>query len=434
MNSIIDTRLRILSEGYDYIAIGNEISKEKTQIESVGTFFNKRDKLFLVLSNHSILTDSNIYIILDTIEGDAMIPLNEYFYNYYEICEIDTLVIHLNRQIMDDYNTIFEGIEIVNIDDIDFNLRDVDDNIYSFLCPYNEGFKKLNCKINQFIDIRYNNPVLPEMPVFLSSLLEEDHDFFLSEIKSFEGISGSLVFNGENIIGIHSGINEDTLVITPLILINNVLNQINLYNSFTGFCKFYVNTKIVDDEMIVVNNVMSYNIYSKIGFLLNKHDVIYSLDGIEIDDNGFVLDPQLNIPISINHYILFNKSINEINKFYIKRSKNVKKTHYYIQCGNRDITSCLNVNIRSEPVFYSYRNKVYAKICPKLIDFIKKYRNFTSVNIESLISTYSDGYKNDYILLFDNDKNYSLFRTIDDNLKVKNISNKHIDSCIEICV
>jgi hypothetical protein len=92
--------------------------------------------------------------------------------------------------------------------------------------------------------------------------------------------------------------------------------------------------------------------------------------------------------------------------------------HVEITTGNRDIYSCININILANKIsYFPVDDKLYCEINPELFKLLLKYRDFSETDsiYKSFNLRYSDEYSNTKkIILCSNDKNeYCIFTNRD---------------------
>ena len=354
------------------------------------------DRFYLISSAHDLVNDS--------IESIDNIKLNKF--KKILIPEIDLLIYEIPNL---DFNCI-------DLKDNKYSINDVDEKKPLYFVNKNLEIQNVNIQFMQ--KSKYNNACYPDMLKY----------FGKSNCNNIIGSSGSPIFDDDyNIYGILSGFGDEYLNITPFFFVKRILDELINYNSFSGLCNFWHDTKISKRKLLISKKEnINYNLYQKNGIIkfgkLLKHDEILSLDNKNIT-NGMIFCDLLNMEIDLDSYITITKTIHNINSFYIYRSKNLFTKYFRIYTGNRDIYSAYNINMKDDLLLTKeVDNKVFIKINPMLFNYISEYR---LVHIdEKLMNVFklkqSEIFDNKYLLVEDKLLKKNIFEEIPDSyLSVK---------------
>ena len=304
---------------------------------------------YVISVGHNIETCNLNYIKFDNNE----IYLNE---KRIIIPELDLIIFYFNNE---------EKLDFFNIKNNKFNI--VYDAYY-----YNEN-EIININNLEIDKCSYNNPCLPDMLMYKG---------ILDNYIDTKGLSGSPIFNNENIIGIQCGQTNNTreIIIIPFFFVFRILDEIKIYNEFYGLCFFNIDL----EENIISNNIeIDYNQFSRLNNCkvnnLQKGDYIKSLDNIKIRENK-IFCSLLNIDLDINDYITINKTIQDKNNFEIIRDSNKNKKEINILSGNIDIKSCYSLDFNN----FSLEDKlVEGMVCKEVNPELFRY--LISIGLKSKI-------------------------------------------------
>lgn len=353
------------------------------------------DKFYIVSSAHNLARDS-----IDRIDNESLSEFKKIL-----VPEIDLVIYEISNL----------GLNYIDLKDNKYSINDVDEKKQLYFVNKNLDIQNVNILFMQ--KSKYNNACYPDMLKYYGK----------SKCADLIGSSGSPIFDDDcNIYGILSGFGDEYLNITPFFFVKRILDELIKYNSFSGLCNFWHDTKILNRNLLISKKEdVNYNLYQKNGVMklgkLLKNDEILRLDGKNII-NGMIFSDLLNMEIDIDSYITITKTIHNINSFYIYRSKNIFNKYFTIYTGNRDIYSAYNINMKDDLLLTrEVDNKVFIKINPMLFNYISEYR---PVHIDDKLMNV---FKLKQSEIFDN--NYLL---VEDKLLKKNIFEEIPDSYLSV--
>lgn len=207
----------------------------------------------------------------------------------------------------DDVNIYLDN---VNFTSANYILSDINDKNFYF-----HTFGNINIKcINN--EICFKNMINPNIYSFVfieSEISKEDKETYEQQL-----ISGTPLYNDDNIfMGFIYNINDKINVI-PTITINKIINDEPLTN-------IYFNADINENDNTSLLVSQSYNRNILVG------DIICKLDEIPLSPSGLILNSQLNINIPLHTYIWYSNT----------------KSHTLGILRNKD---SLNINIKTENI------------------------------------------------------------------------------------
>lgn len=192
------------------------------------------------------------------------------------------------------------------------------------------------------------------------------------------GNSGGPVFDEHNtVIGIvHQGIDagQNLGYFIPVSLLKNVLSQIHTFGDFKGLVDFDIKTQRLenkylrkhaglegDEEGLVINSIDENNPLSKFLF---KHDVLMTVDGYQISNQGTVK----RFGSNLNYKHLFHeKKPGDLITLIIKRNKKNLTLHLPLQSviGEHRIVDPIRYN--EKPSFITYAGLVFTPLSTNYI-------------------------------------------------------------------
>ena len=347
-----------------------------------------------VRSSFTIKYAGYIYIIsaAHNISENSQIKLKNQNLNIISkiiIPEIDLIVIQVDNENFCEY----ENISHFDYDNFDnsyyYNQKSI--SKIEFLCA----------------DIsKYNNNCLPDMLKLI----------FKYEDQNLEGYSGSPIFNGNQIVGLISGHDENYIQVIPFIFVKRVLNEIYNYKKFSGLCGFFYKLNVTRTSTIVSKQILSHSYYSQNYDSLKVNDILYKIDDMLIT-NEQVYFEELKSSISIQHYILLTKTVNDVISLKVLRDNNMID----VILGCRDLNSGLMFNIKSCNYDYIFENGNYfMPINYKTYEFISYFRNISQDKKLNNIfkNKILNKNSNKNILIFDLDNKINILNTKNDDYLV----------------
>ena len=373
-------------------------------------------RIFIICTNHSTLGTENNYIVN-----------NGFGYNItgikYSIPEIDLCLFEESEEV----RQITKIYKIEDINELNINIKNIDNDVFQFIIPFNDKFMSLQCTIDKFTKLKYNNICLPEMPVFIGKLTGESIEKIKLSNVNIEGGSGTPIYKENKLYGFLSGCYDSgNIVIIPIFMVKRIISEILQNNTFSGLCKIYFGVDSLNSNTYIKNmSNVDCNSNLKIkkkNTKLKKKDVILKLDGNTVI-NKMVYDDNLKTYIDIDTYIIINKTVNCLNTYLISRPNNKSNKIVQILNGNVSINSILNINILSERInYYEVNDKyIYAEICPRLFDLLLKYRNYSET--DKIYSIMNPRYeRNKLAILCDTkDNSYSIFNNETNKIDVRKL-------------
>lgn len=335
------------------------------------------NRFYLISSAHNLASDS-----IDSIDDEILSKFKKIL-----IPEIDLVIYEISNL----------DLNYIDLKDNKYSINDVDEKKQLYFVDKN--FEIQNVNIHYMEKCKYNNACYPDMLKYIGK----------SNCNDIVGSSGGPIFDDNcNIYGILSGFGDEYLNITPFFFVKRILDELIQYNSFSGLCNFWHDTKILRRNLVVAKKEdVNYNLYQKSEFIklgkLLKNDEILSLDDKNII-NGMIFSDLLNMEIDVDSYITITKTIHSLNSFYVYRSKNLFTKYFRIYTGNRDIYSAYNINMKDDLLLTrEVDNKVFIKINPMLFNYISGYR---PVHLDNkLMNVFklkqSEIFENNYLLVED---------------------------------
>lgn len=394
-------------------------------LESICFTIEINGRFFIICTNHSVLNTQNNFIVNEEdvykITGSKV-----------SIPELDLCIIEEKISIKNITNSYL----LKDINELNVNIKNIDNDIFQFIIPFNDNYMSLQCTIDKFTKMKYNNICFPEMPVFIGKLTGESIEKIKLRNVNIEGGSGTPIFKDNKLYGFLSGYYDScNIVIIPIFMIRRIIWELLEYNKFGGLCKVYYDVDSLNSNTFIKNmSNVDCNANLKIkkkNVRLKKKDIILKLDGNTVS-NKMVYDNNLKIYIDLDTYIVINKTEFCINNYLISRPNNKSNKIVQIISGNVSVNSILNINILSERInFYEINNKyIYAEICPRLFDLLIKYRNYSDA--DKIYSVMNPRYeRNKLAILCDTrDNSYSIFNNETNNIdiqKLKVIENQSLE-------
>jgi hypothetical protein len=201
------------------------------------------------------------------------------------------------------------------------------------------------------------------------------------EVEDYNGMSGSILMNDTNIIGMVLCKSNKILMAIPIVLILNFMTNELKYIKF--------NYDIVDFTLEKKYNGLYINdiINKKYNSTINVGDVIVSCENQEINDVGEIYCDELKLYITIDTFIMLH------NKNYIDiQILNINETFENIICYKYDIEHICKIFIQKQNKIFNINGLIFTELSEELIiENVKNGMNY---------------YKEIYNSLFDNSEKY----------------------------
>lgn len=293
---------------------------------NIGNIFKINGKIYILTCFHCIKNTMEQFIIINGIHHKCKIKFVS------DELELACL------EIIDPPN----DLKFFILADFDVNFGKIDNQV--IIQTYNIDDYCQNEKLNELVlngnivDIldtnmdklkSINMPYIPRYSIKLSRKFDDIHEL--------SGLSGSLVFTKNNIIGMISAVENSLLNVIPAYVILRFLNEIKLRNSFDGLCtivgKFTQcdftkenSTKqiygyIIDDTYDINYNNYKYGESIQSGMNLKKNDIILEINNIKFNNNWTIYDNKIDRNLDFRSYIALNYMCGEKIPFKIMRPK-----------------------------------------------------------------------------------------------------------------
>ncbi|ARF11751.1 hypothetical protein Klosneuvirus_2_187 [Klosneuvirus KNV1] len=379
-----------------------------TQYISIGNLFEINNRVYVLSCNHCIkhtmkqnfiINDKNFQCTLKFFSDELELALLE-IHNLntkYTLLTIADLEMEVNTKVKN---------VLINTLDIEDYLEHKPAKQITIECSkYRTEYKKLE-SLN-----------MPELPVIT---MEINNDIKID----MHGISGSLVYYDNKIIGIVSKNIDNKLSVIPGRNIYRFLTEIIKTNEFNGLCTIIgdisivnfetdegksVNGLQVDDTLNINYNDFEYKEKNTKCLNLKTNDVIFKIDSKNITDNGYIFDDKLQSYIDYRTFISLNYICGDEISLRIMRCTDIKNNDYKeksIVLRARPLNSLKYIPLISKNNIFEYHGLVFGEISENIIN------DYIDVGIHlgySLKDYYiNKPYRNDQIqivVLLDIDKN-----------------------------
>lgn len=275
------------------------------------------------------------------------------------------------------------------------NINNYEDSIYKI---YNSN---ITLKYDLIECIELKSTIFPHIPIIKFNIYTND----LSDLSDLRGLSGSVVYTNDKIIGLLTSNYQKTIEILPFEFIIDIINVTHNY------CRRYCPLQI--------NNNMILKSYKS----LKKNDMIIKIDNIPINDFGDIYYEKYDLIIPLKTYILLKNSkyidiqicryINKIKKYYY--------TKYLIDKFNE---AYISINFRENSKQINLKNFIVKELSE---EYIAKYnKNICDIN--------DDIYSNKKILYIDDITNIKMSNIdLKENIYIlKKISGHNINNINQI--
>ena len=262
-------------------------------------FLNYIDKYYIIFTNHSSNKDSLDFIKIDN--NLYKINGNKTIYPH-----IDLVIFEINDEFLIDTFVFF------NIERNNYDLNDLTKNKTLFVKSIQKTYVNLDINILCLTKYKYTSDSNYDIMMILFNFNKSSINYLNKTEESLFGDSGTLIFNGDKILGIFSSNINGDFVIIPFAIISNIIKNNNIAKLFFELKNNFVNK---------INNKINYNFINKKKryIKLYKNDILLELDDIPINEQGLIYDKNINLEIPLDLYFQMNKSNNKLNKFKIIR-------------------------------------------------------------------------------------------------------------------
>jgi hypothetical protein len=297
---------------------------------SVGNIFNINNRKLVLTCFHSIN--------------------NGYKFNIYNArnkfeCGIDNISDELELGLLN--IGLAKNINCYSLDDLILSKK-IDKNLYIKSIDINKYCKtkkveeiKLKCKFKEIFNSNKDKITslnLPDIPI-ITVMLDKQYD----DVSELNGISGSLLMSNNKVIGMVTLILNSLIYIIPSYVIHRFLTEIRDTNEFNGICTLVgnftsccfnkddrstdpINGIIVDETYDINYNQYRYKLPNQC-LNIKKGDIIFELNGLEINNEMCVYDSNFGGWIDFRTYISLNYMCGETINLKIMRLM-VKKNDY----------------------------------------------------------------------------------------------------------
>jgi len=317
--------------------------------------------------------------IIDNINNKSTIFFDQHLNLFFIRFEEESLFYEL-----DNYD-IYELLKN-NYDTTDIKCKWLDTSINGF--KYYETDKKI---ISNYY-YPNSNYCLPPVPYLICN--NENNEI---------PITGAVILNNNNLIGIVSYI-CDEIIITPLMSIIRSLNYFNGHRM--NIMKINTeNVKLTSKNMTEYGLLVKSNYYNKLKKynndmtdLLFKGTIITMIDDNKIDEDGYIINDEINIPYQSYIWLLTNDS--NINLEIYNRCKKINETYNIKIINKREIKyefTKHNFGVNIDKIKYiKYNNKYIIQLNDKFIEILKSIMNN---DIIKYLENYKFNIKNTKILV-----------------------------------
>jgi len=262
----------------------------------------------------------------------------------------------------------------INIKNINFH----ENSIYKV---YNSN---ITLKYDNIECIELKSTIFPNIPILKFNVHTND-------LRGLSGLSGSIVYTNDKIMGLLTSNYENTIEILPFEFIIDIINI--TYTYCRRYCPLQINNNII---------MKSYK-------SLKKNDMIIEIDNIDINDFGEIYYEKYNLLIPLKTYILLKPSryidikicrcINKIKKYFNTRYLIDKFNEAYVTINFRENSKEINIkNIMIKELSEEYIAKYNKKICDINDDIYSNKKILYIDNINNIKLSNIDLENNIYIL------------------------------------
>lgn len=250
-----------------------------------------------------------------------------------------------------------------------------------------------SCEIVKNICIKNHHiksVIVPKIPMY---------EFELNKSCDAHGLSGSVLTNDENILGMVVCKLNKIIMAIPLLLILNFMNNHLKYIKFNyDFVDFTLDKKY---NGLYINNIIN----KKYNDTLNLGDVVVSCENQEINDDGEIYCDEIKLYVTIDTFIMLN------NKNYVDITiLNSKETFENIICFKYDIELICKIFIQKQNKYINLNGLIFTELSEELmIENIKKGMNYYKDIYNSLFDNYENEKYIVLILNINSNKKYNKF-------------------------
>jgi hypothetical protein len=360
------------------------------------------DTLLKFLGLYNTFNQIDLYIEDLSIPVGKGIKIDRYVLTLYHITKDRNMYINKNYDIT--YKSIFK-IEEYDIDILCDTNKSVDDLIeklgeikYLKIADIiTDNITKVyrSDLLLKFIEIKcteLTSTLFPPIPIIMFNIYNRR---LLGEYE-LEGLSGSIVYDNDKIIGILTSNYNDNIEILPFEFIFDII--INNHKFGRRYC-----------SIVFDNNKIIYKIQN-----FNKNDRVININDVRIDEENNIYYQKYNLNIPVHTYLLLYDETHVI--FHIERLiKNIKKI-FTINYKINVFKNNLLINFRENNKFIDMKGIIIKELSE---EYIKK-------SIDKKIGTIDDNiYTNKKLLYVDKISNISVDIDYKNNIYILNKISGH---------
>lgn len=233
--------------------------------------------------------------------------------------------------------------------------------------------KELEIKFNKIIFKKIHGPSSPTLP-YISGKLETTQKI------DYHGLSGSGVVVEDKLIGIIDCLIDEEIIIIPTIVIDQVIDGIESFPILPIYGRI---VKCKDTKGNAINGVfvsehspLDFRNNKKSKLVINDDDILISLNGISLNESGYIYSNKLKISIPLESYIaLFCIPTSKIT-LEIFRKKQIKGNSVYelmklnLHPINSNLVNRIPIYI-SDKKYIIYKNLVLCELDEYLLNHMK---------------------------------------------------------------
>lgn len=366
--------------------------------------YNTMETLLKFLNLYNTFNQIDLYIENLSIPIGKGIKINEYILTLYHITKDRNIYINKNNDII--YRSIFK-IEEYDIDILCTKNKSIDE----FIEKINE-LKYLNISdlikdnifkvyksdiLLRFIDIKcteLTSTLFPQIPICTCDIYNTE---IMENKIDLEGLSGSIIYFNDKIIGLLTSNYNDHIEILPFEFIIDII--INTHNFGRRYCPIIFN-----------NNKIVYKTKN-----FNKNDIILKIENIPVDENNNVFYRKYNLQIPVSTFILlyYGENINFQIERLVKNTKKIIKINYKINIFNENML----INFKENNKFIIIKDIIIKELSE---EYLKKY-----VGKKKISSIDDNIYSNKKLLYIERILNMNIDLDYENNIYVLNKISGH---------
>lgn len=342
----------------------------ETQYISIGNLFMINNQIYILTCNHCIKNTIKQNFIFNDKKFNCTLKFSsdELELALLEIHDLNIKYTPLTITDLDmEIKTKIKNVLIVTLDIDDFINGNSSEKISIECSKYRMDYKKIE-SLN-----------MPELPVITMEINNDIH-------MDMHGISGSLVYHENKILGIVSKTINNELSIIPARNIYRFLSEIITTNNFNGLCTIIGDISMINFETeegitlngLCLNNTLNinyndfeYNEKNTRCINLKLDDIIFNIGGKSITDTGFIFDDKLGSNIKYNTYISLNYSCGNEIPLHIMRCTNIKKQDYTeksIILRARPLNSLKYIPLKSKYNTFEFNGLTFGEMSENIIN------------------------------------------------------------------